>query len=471
MNELQINSKAFQNAELQSERLRIFGVLSFLGLLVIVAVFRLFLIRTASLADKHIWGVVLFVFFVAVCESWMLRIVNSARRAQRPLGFHLWLFSTAFEASLPAWGMALLPAQSVSKGYRPLATPLLLVFAIFIILSTLRLKAWISILSGCVTASSYLGAAFYLGWRPPAIGTPASMVASAVILNALILLATGIVAGTITREIRKHLQAALREAETRQKLETVQHDLQVARSIQQSLLPAGSPQIPGFEIAGWNQPADETGGDYFDWETLPDGKVIVTLADVTGHGIGPALLAALCRAYARASFTVTRTLSAAFEHINQALSADLTAGRFATFVAALCSPESSYIELLSAGHGPLFVYSSSSNCFTKMNAHGLPLGILPSFQSDPPTQLTLHSGDLLLLTTDGFFEWENDKGEQFGIRRWKRLSEHFEIVVRGTSSLASMWRFSIFPMERGSRMISLRSSSSGRKWGMFDLEC
>ena len=425
MNEVRINSEAFQIAELQSERLRIFGVLGFLGLLVIVAIVRLFIIRTASLNDTHIWGDLLFVSFVAVCEWWMLRRVNNARQVQRPLAGRFWVLSTAIEASVPAWVMALLPNPRILSAYRPLATPLLLVFAIFIILSILRLKPGISIWSGSVAAISYMGAAVTLGWRPPAIGAPASGIQTGVPLNAITLLATGIVAGAITREIRKHVHAALREADTKRKLDALQHDLQVARSIQQSLLPSASPQIPGFEIAGWNRPADETGGDYFDWETLPDGKVVVTLADVTGHGIGPALLAAVCRAYARASFAVTRTLSAAFEHINEALGADLSSGRFATFVAATCSPGCSDVELLSAGHGPLFIYSSSSNHFTTMNAHGLPLGILPSFQSDPPTQLKLDSGDLVLLATDGFFEWENSEGEQFGISRMEEVVRTF----------------------------------------------
>ncbi|HVN21381.1 MAG TPA: PP2C family protein-serine/threonine phosphatase [Dongiaceae bacterium] len=321
--------------------------------------------------------------------------------------------------------MALLPNERVLPVYRPLATPLLLMFGIFIILSVLRLKPWISILSGSVAAVSYIDAALYLGWRPPSIGALASGSQMAVSLNAITILATGIVAGAISREIRKHVEAALREAETRSKLEAVQHDLEVARSIQQSLLPAGSPQISGFEIAGWNQPADETGGDYFDWETLPDGKVVISLADVTGHGIGPALLAAVCRAYARASFAVSRTLSAAFEHINQALGADLSSGRFATFVAAVCHPGCGDVEILSAGHGPLIVYSNSSNRFTAMSAHGVPLGILPSFLSDPPTELTLDSGDLVLLATDGFFEWENDKGEQFGIERVQEVIRRF----------------------------------------------
>jgi K+-sensing histidine kinase KdpD len=169
------------------------------------------------------------------------------------------------EASVPAWAIALLPSHNIEVVYRPLATPLLLVFGIFILLSTLRLKLWISVLSGSVAAFSYAGAALYLGWRPPITGARAPTAQSAVMLNTVTLLVSGLIAGTITKEIRKHVLAALREAETKRKLEAVQHDLQVAGSIQQSLLPAVPPQIAGFEIAGWNQPADETGGDYFDW--------------------------------------------------------------------------------------------------------------------------------------------------------------------------------------------------------------
>lgn len=425
MNHTQINSDAFQLAELRSERLRIIGVLGFMALLVILTAIRLFVFRTLSTNDARMWWSLLIIVFLTAVESWMLGTVSFALRSQRPLTAQFLVLSTVLEVSVPAWAIALLPSRDIEFIYRPLATPLLLVFGIFILLSTLRLKPWISILSGSVAAVSYVVAALYLGWRPPSIGTAASITQSAVALNAITLLASGIVAGAITGEIRKHVLAALREAETKRKLEAVQHDLQVARSIQQSLLPAAPPETPGFEIAGWNQPADETGGDYFDWSSFPDGKIVVTLADVTGHGIGPALLAAVCRAYARASFTVTRTLSAAFEHINQALGADLGAGRFATFVAAVCRPGSSDVQLLSAGHGPLFVYSNSSDHFTEMNAHALPLGILPSFQSDPPTQLELHTGDMVLLATDGFFEWENDQGEAFGVQRMEDVIRSF----------------------------------------------
>lgn len=425
MTDAHINSVAFHEAELQSERFRIFGVLGFLGLLVIVLAVRILVIHTATVVDPRVWWILFLIFTVTAWEYRMLAKAERALKEQSTLSSSFWIFSTLLEASLPAWALAFLPNQHVDPVYLPLATPLLLVFAIFIILSTMRLRPSLSILAGSVAALSYLAAAFYLGWRPPKFGTLASMAQSAVSLNAITLFATGLVAGAITREIRKHLQAALREAETKRKLEAVQHDLQVARSIQQSLLPVDSPRVRGFEIAGWNQPADETGGDYFDWTSLPDGKLVVTLADVTGHGIGPALLASVCRAYARASFTVNSTLMTAFEHINQAFGADLCTGRFATFVAAVCCPRCQDVELLSAGHGPLCIYSCSADQFTEMKAHGVPLGILPSFQSDPPSQLQLHSGDLVLLATDGFFEWENELGEQFGIARMEEVIRTF----------------------------------------------
>jgi serine phosphatase RsbU (regulator of sigma subunit) len=305
-----------------------------------------------------------------------------------------------------------------------------LVFFIFIILSTLRLNPRICVLSGAVASVTYLSAALYLGWRPPVPGIPARVTQTNVGLNAIILLTGGIVAGAVAREVRKHVEAALREAETKRKLDAVEHDLQVARSIQRSLLPKGQPQIEGFDIAAWNQPADDTGGDYFDWKTQRDGKLVVSLADVTGHGVGPALLAAICHAYARSSFSMEHDLTAAFEHINQALGADLMTGRFVTFVAAVCRPDSPDLQILSAGHGPLFIYSRSEDRFTEMNTQAVPFGILPFFRSDPPAQLRLGSGDLVVLPTDGFFEWENVEGEQFGVQR-------MEEVIRASRQLAS----------------------------------
>jgi serine phosphatase RsbU (regulator of sigma subunit) len=429
MDQEQIKSPAFQNAELQSERLRILGVLGFMCLFVIVTAVRVFVIRTAARTTPWAWTFFLAAAVIAY-ELWILREVSLALKANRSLGSQFWILSTILETSIPAFAIAFLTSAQVEAAYRPLTSPAVLVFFIFIILSTLRLNPGISALCGAVAAVTYIGAALYLGWRPPLPGAPAPVTQTSVSLYAITLLVGGLIAAAVAGQIRKHVQSALREADTKQKLEAIQHDLNVARSIQQSLLPQERPRIVGFDIAGWNQPADDTGGDYFDWIRLPDGKVIVTLADVTGHGIGPALLASVCRAYARSNFSVAQNLPNAFEHINQELAADLGTGRFVTFVAATCCPGCAEVEMLSAGHGPLFFYSRPEDRFTTMTAHALPLGMFPVFQSDPPAHLQLHPGDLLVLATDGFFEWENDQGEQFGIER-------MEGVVRASRDSAA----------------------------------
>ena len=235
----------------------------------------------------------------------------------------------------------------------------------------------------------------------------------------------GFIAGAVAAEIRKQVEAALREAETQRQVERLRHDLEIARSIQQSLLPAGAPEIEGFEIAGWNLPADQTGGDYYDWHFLPNGKLLVALGDATGHGIGPALLSSVCRAYVRATFTPELDMLTAMQRVNAALNQDVGPRRFVTFVATICTPGSSRVELLSAGHGPLFLYWLRDDRFDAMPAQGLPLGLMPDLGSDPPKVLEFNSGDLLVITTDGFFEWANAQEEQFG-------EERMEDVIRAS---------------------------------------
>ncbi len=138
----------------------------------------------------------------------------------------------------------------------------------------------------------------------------------------------------MARHIRLHVVSALRKAENRAKLE---QDT-VARSIQQGLLPATVPKINGFDIVGWNKPADETGGDYIDWQQLADGRVAVTVDDVTGHGIGSALCMASCRAYLRAGFVTEPDLRSFLGHLNQLLHQDLPTEKFVTLAAGILNP-------------------------------------------------------------------------------------------------------------------------------------
>ena len=349
-------------------------------------------------------------------ELWLLRAVNSALHSGQSVPSFLWYSSIALESLFPAVGVAFFASTRLFVDYRPLATPWVLAYFPLILLTVLRLNPKLGCVSGFASSLGYLAAAYFVGWRfDPLNGFSATE--TAVLFFAFLLLITGALAAGVTVEIRSHVEAALREAETEHRLKEVEHELRIARSIQQSLLPKLRPHIPGFAVAGWSQPADDTGGDFYDWKRLPNGRWVVFLADVTGHGIGPAMLASVCRAYSRASFNDRDNLAATFQNINRSFSEDLTPERFATFVAALFEEDSDKVELLSAGHGPLFIYSASDRSVQYMHAQALPLGIVAEMDSASPAGLTMQPGDMVLLITDGFFEWENGVQEQFGTKR------------------------------------------------------
>jgi serine phosphatase RsbU (regulator of sigma subunit) len=206
----------------------------------------------------------------------------------------------------------------------------------------------------------------------------------------------------------------LREART---VERLNGELESARFVQQSLLPSETPEFGDYDLAGWNKPADQTGGDYYGWRQLADGRTILMLADVTGHGISSALMASACHAYAQASIDQSSDLDAIVTRINRLLCADLPSGRLITFVAGILDPGAGCVDLLSAGHGPLLYYSAAEDRVHSFEAHGVPYGVIRAMAYGPAQRIQLNRGDMLILITDGFFEWTNAQGEDFGLER------------------------------------------------------
>jgi serine phosphatase RsbU (regulator of sigma subunit) len=418
MRELQSQSPAFQQALRQSERLRIYLLLALLAFILVLRGTRTILAPTPD----NISTLYMFLTLIGVLgtiEFVTLYKLGRAIRESKPMPKTFWFLNIFLEIALPAVSIASAASSVILSGYRPLANPSFLIYFLLLMLTILRLDPALSALCGFLAAGSYLAAAYHLGWRPFEQSTENSLYSPQknVLTYGISLIVVGVTAAVVAREFRAQVEVALREAETRREMENLQHDLDVARSIQQSLLPRSMPQVSGWDIAAWNQPADQTGGDYYDWQPLPNGKFVTALADVTGHGIGPALLASVCRAYARTNFRNQESFLKAMEEINSAVAADVREGRFITFVAAIFGPDSSNVELLSAGHAPLFLYMLKQDRFDLMEANALPLGISDTFASDPPYCLELASGDLLLLATDGFFEWANAREERFGTER------------------------------------------------------
>jgi len=427
MSLLRGESKAFQQALLKSEQLRIHILLVVVAVALLIRLIRTLFAWNSENATALLW-IVLCSVVLLIVEFAVLHALRSAMASGKFVSHPVWLLNIFLETCFPALLIAFLSSLSIAPDYRALVNPAFLLYFLLLSLSALRLNPPISVLCGLTSAVTYLFAAGYHGWSVQGTLAKASLFApqKLVVAFATAILLAAVAAALVAREFRSQVEAALREAETRRKMEHLQHDLEVARSIQQSLLPKSMPQVDGFEIAAWNKPADQTGGDYYDWQALPDGRILIALADVTGHGIGPALLAAVCRAYARVSFGQQKNgFLKSMEQVNTAVSADIGDGRFVTFVAAILGPANSEVELLSAGHAPLFLYWLKHDRFEKMEAQGLPLGISPDFFSEPPRTLQFASGDLLLLVTDGFFEWANASEELFG-------SDRLESCVRAS---------------------------------------
>jgi len=427
--EMRKTSPAFRQALLRSEKKRVVAAILFLSIFEVLMLLRIFVLGSAMSR----WGLLTLSILIAF-EFGLLRAVNRELWSGIDISQAVWYLAVTLESLCPAVGIAWLTSSRLPQDYRPLATPWVLAFFPFILLSVLRLSPWLCWVSGVVSTVGYLGAAYLTGFRFTPAPSGFSVTQTATLYFASVLAITGIIASSVANEIRIHVEAALREMETRHQLQQVEHELQIARSIQQSLLPKIRPQIAGFQISGWNRSADDTGGDFYDWKKLPDGRWVVILADVTGHGIGPAILASVCRAYSRASFNTRDSLATALKNINDSFAEDLPPEHFATFVAVVFQEGNEQVELLSAGHGPVFIYNAKTRTSRCLQAQALPLGILPEMDGAIPVALEMKPGDMVLLITDGFFEWQNPNEEEFGAERLAAVVRQFsdrepEIII------------------------------------------
>jgi phosphoserine phosphatase len=197
----------------------------------------------------------------------------------------------------------------------------------------------------------------------------------------------------------------------------MERDLSIAQDIQRSLLPAEDPSVEGFDMAGWSKAADETGGDFYDFIPLSGGRVGIVLADASGHGIGPALVASECRAILRALGQADLPIDAVMTRANQILDHDLAPGRFITTFLGFLDPAGARIEYVSGGHAPLLLYRGATGERISLDATTLPMGIVSFFDGTPADPIDFDTGDILILLTDGFHEWANAVGDDFGVDR------------------------------------------------------
>jgi len=230
--------------------------------------------------------------------------------------------------------------------------------------------------------------------------------------------------GDLARSFRKMIAGLKERDRIRAEKQKIEEKLQIAREIQQGLLPSETPDVPGYEIVGWNKTCDETGGDYYDYLLLDDHRLVLLIADVAGHGIGPALVMSEARALLRATLKTGADLSRTAEIVNFFLVNDLPPDIFVTAFIAMIDLDSGAIDYISAGHEPALVYRSNSQQVEELPSTGLPLGLADGITYEHAQASALNNGDVLLITTDGIRECSSPSGEEFGLDRAKEILVH-----------------------------------------------
>lgn len=221
----------------------------------------------------------------------------------------------------------------------------------------------------------------------------------------------------------------------KQRLE-LKKNIDLAREVQQSLLPQNSLKREKIDIHGTVLFCDDTGGDYFDIleSAGEDGKIGVVVGDVVGHGVGAALFMTTVRSLVRSSFVQSATPEHLIENVNKLLCRDTqTSGSFATLFYLEVDHSLNSLRWVRAGHDPAFVIRCPSGTFSELKGEGVALGVDPDWRY-VCNELQLHEEpQTIVICSDGIFEATNESGEQFGR---KRVHELLPDLVNLTSETA-----------------------------------
>ncbi|WP_456399643.1 GAF domain-containing SpoIIE family protein phosphatase [Mesoaciditoga sp.] len=196
----------------------------------------------------------------------------------------------------------------------------------------------------------------------------------------------------------------------------IQKELSIAYDIQQHLFPKNFPKK--FSVAGTSIPAHDVGGDYYDAFEL-NGKLFITIADVSGKGVPAALIMSSFRSYLKGIVQSNRSFSELINYFNHLISSDISEDRFVTAVVGIFDPNKSTFEYVNAGHDPIIFSRNGELSF--LNANGVPFGILDVPQAYEIKTVHVKKGDVLVMYTDGVAEARNVSGQEYGLERLNNL--------------------------------------------------
>jgi serine phosphatase RsbU (regulator of sigma subunit)/predicted ester cyclase len=219
----------------------------------------------------------------------------------------------------------------------------------------------------------------------------------------------------------RNLTWRFRAAEAQER-ERIEHELQVARQIQQELLPETIPKPHGWQIAAYYGPAREVGGDFYDFLELEDGRLGLVVGDATGHGMPAALMMSTTRGMLRAVVQSLESPGEVLAKVNEALVADIPPSTFVTCFYGILDPKSGRFLYANAGQSlPCRRHNGQAE---ELRARGMPLGLMAGMSYEEK-EIILAPGESVLFYSDGLVEAHNPQGEMFGTPRLRRhLAEH-----------------------------------------------
>jgi serine phosphatase RsbU (regulator of sigma subunit) len=212
-------------------------------------------------------------------------------------------------------------------------------------------------------------------------------------------------------------QLVRQQQQQAQERERIEQELRVARLIQQTLLPKHVPELSGWDVAAYYQPAREVGGDFYDFLEFEDGHVGIIVGDVTDKGVPAALVMATTRTMLRAAAQRLDSPGKVLRQVNDVLVPDIPPNMFVTCLYAILDPRSGRLRYANAGQDlPYQRHKGRPGAATELRATGMPLGLLPGmFYEEKET--VLEAGDSILFYTDGLVEAHDPRRDMFGIPR------------------------------------------------------
>ncbi len=206
--------------------------------------------------------------------------------------------------------------------------------------------------------------------------------------------------------------------------ERLQRSLDIAKEVQQNLLPSQDPQVDGLDIAGISIYCEETGGDYYDYIVTAESdrnKLCVVVGDVADHGIPSALLMTTARAFLRQRASRSGELDQVVADVNLQLTRDVEeSGRFMTLFICEIDRANQALQWVNAGHDPAIIYGLESEAFEELGGNALPLGVseVAAYQK---FDRKIERGQIVVMATDGIWEARSPDGEMFGKERFQDL--------------------------------------------------